>query len=173
LGSQLFFNLCAYTLVTLTEQLGASGIVNSLRLVVVPLTALVIEITEHDHITDLKTLIKAVAVLRNQGIQLALDDFGNGHSNLRLWAELRPEIVKIDKYFVKDSPSDAVKVQMLRGLMRFAETFGTTMVAEGIETAEELKVVRDLGIELGQGYFLGRPQAVAAQSLSAPAGMCQ
>jgi len=169
LGSQLFVNLSAYTLVTLTEQLGASGIVNSLRLVVVPPAALVIEITEHDHITDLKTLIKAVAVLRNHGIQLALDDFGNGHSNLRLWAELRPEIVKIDKYFVKDSPSDAVKVQMLRGLMRFAETFGTTVVAEGIETAEELKVVRDLGIELGQGYFLGRPQAVAAQSLSAPA----
>ena len=169
LGSRLFVNLSAYTLVTLTEQLGASGIVNSLRLAVVPPAALVVEITEHDHITDLKTLIKAVAVLREQGIQLALDDFGNGHSNLRLWAELRPEIVKIEKYFVKDSPSNAVNVQVLRGLMRFAETFGTTMVAEGIETAEELKVVRDLGIELGQGYFLGRPQAVAAQVLSAPA----
>jgi len=169
LGSRLFVNLSAHTLVILTEQLGASGVVNSLRSADVPPAALVIEITEHDHIADLKALVSAVAVLRAEGIQLALDDFGHGHSNLLLWAELQPEIVKIDKYFIKGSHSDAVKVQMLKGLLRFAETFGTTMVAEGIETAEELKVVRDLGIQLGQGYFLGRPEAIAAQAVSVQA----
>jgi len=82
---------------------------------------------------------------------------------------LRMTQEKIDKYFVKDSPSDAVKVQMPKGLMHFTETFGPTMIAEGIAKVQELKLVRDLGIELGQGYFLGQPQAVAAQTLSAPA----
>jgi diguanylate cyclase (GGDEF)-like protein len=67
--------------------------------------------------------------------------------------------VKIDKYFVQGVNREAFKVQTLRGLMRFAEIFGTTVIAEGIENADELKVVRDLGIEFGQGFFLGRPQS--------------
>ncbi len=100
--------------------------------------------------------------LRSQGLRFALDDFGDGRSSLRLWAELRPEFVKIDKYFIHDLPDQAVKVQTLKGLTRFAETFGTVLVAEGIETDAELQIVRDLGIELGQGYFLGRPAPVPA-----------
>lgn len=96
-------------------------------------------------------------------MRFALDDFGDGRSSLRLWSELRPEYVKIDKYFCLDVDSNAVKVQTLRGLQRFAEIFGTQLIAEGIETASVLRVIRDLGLQLGQGYFLGRPAAVPAQ----------
>lgn len=165
LGTRLFVNLSASGLVAVLDRWGTRAIIDSLRAAAVAPGALVVEITEHEQVPDLGRLLDVVGVLRAHGVQFALDDFGNGHSNLRLWAELRPELIKIDKFFVSKADSDAVKVQTLKGLMRFAETFGTTVVAEGIETADEMRVMRDLGIELGQGYLLGRPQADPAGEL--------
>lgn len=163
LGSKIFVNLSATALVALVERAGVAATIQALEQGPVAPSSAVVEITEHDQVDDLRRLVEVVDALRCQGLQFALDDFGNGHSNLRLWAELRPEFVKIDKYFVRDAPRDVVKVQTLRGLLRFAETFGSTLVAEGIETADELRVVRDLGVRLGQGFFLGLPQAEAAR----------
>ena len=169
LGSKVFVNLSATALVALVENAGVAGIVQLLEQGRVAPSSVVVEVTEHDHVDDLRRMVEVVESLRRHGLQFALDDFGNGHSNLRLWAELRPEFVKVDKYFVRDAPSDVVKVQTLRGLLRFAETFASTLVAEGIETAEELRVVRDLGFRLGQGFFLGMPQAEAARRPLSPA----
>ena len=137
---------------------------------------LVIEITEHEHVTDIQALGEVVQQVHAAGVMLALDDFGDGRSSLRLWSELQPDIVKIDKYFTADLSRQAKKLQTLRALMQIAEVFGTSLVAEGIESADDLRVVRDLGISLGQGYFLGRPMAQprehietqAAQVLSNP-----
>lgn len=167
---RLFLNLSAQTILTMVEQLSLPGVMKALATTGVAPSALVIEITEHERVTDLPRFIAAAGELRAQGLRFALDDFGDGRSSLRLWAELRPEIVKIDKYFIHDLQDHAIKVQTLKGLSRFAETFGTVLVAEGIETEAELQIVRDLGIELGQGYFLGRPQPVPAMSVLTPAG---
>jgi diguanylate cyclase (GGDEF)-like protein len=168
-GRRLFLNLSARAIVEMVNRMSLPGVMNALEAAQVAPAALVIEITEHEHITDLPRLLEAASVLRAQGLRFALDDFGDGRSSLRLWAELRPEIVKIDKYFIHGIQDEAVKVQTLKGLMRFAETFGTSLVAEGIETEAELQVVRDLGIELGQGYFLGRPEPLPALTLLPPA----
>ena len=162
---RLFMNLSAFAILEMVDRLSVPGIMRALQAASMEPSALVIEITEHEHVADIPRLIEAAAELRAQGLRFALDDFGDGRSSLRLWAELRPEIVKIDKYFVHDLPNQPIKVQTLKGLARFAETFGTTLVAEGIETQEELRIVRDLGIELGQGYFLGRPQPVPASHI--------
>lgn len=159
---RLFLNLSAHTLVEMVARLTLPGLLKALHAASVSPAALVIEVTEHEHVTDIPRLIAVASELRSQGLRFALDDFGDGRSSLRLWAELRPEFVKIDKYFIHDLPDQAVKVQTLKGLTRFAETFGTVLVAEGIETDAELQIVRDLGIELGQGYFLGRPAPVPA-----------
>ncbi|MBK6472099.1 MAG: phosphodiesterase [Betaproteobacteria bacterium] len=164
-GTRLFLNLSASTLVDMVNRMSLSGVLQALDAAEVSPAALVIEVTEHEHIADLPRLIEVASALRSQGLRFALDDFGDGRSSLRLWAELRPEIVKIDKYFIHGMQDQAVKVQTLKGLTRFAETFGTVLVAEGIETEAELQVVRDLGIELGQGYFLGRPDAVPATAV--------
>lgn len=162
---RLFLNLSAKAIVSLIERLSLTGLMKALASAEIAPAALVIEITEHEHVNDLPALIAAANSLRTQGLRFALDDFGDGRSSLRLWAELRPEIVKIDKYFIRDLQDQAFKVQTLKGLTRFAETFGTTLVAEGIETELELQIVRDLGIELGQGYFLGRPEPVPARQV--------
>ncbi len=167
---RLFLNLSAQALVAVVDRLSLSGLMKALAAAGVAPAALVIEITEHERVTDLPRLIATAALLRAQGLRFALDDFGDGRSSLRLWAELRPEIVKIDKYFIHDLQDQAIKVQTLKGLTRFAETFGTVLVAEGIETEAELQIVRDLGIELGQGYLLGLPYPVPAMSVLARAG---
>lgn len=170
LDTRLFVNLSAFAVIEMVDRLSVAGVMRALHSASISPSALVIEITEHEHVADLPRLIAVAGDLRAAGLRFALDDFGDGRSSLRLWAELRPEIVKIDKYFIHDVPTEPVKVQTLRGLSRFAETFGTTLVAEGIETEAELRVVRDLGIELGQGWFLGRPQAIPAVSVLRPAG---
>ncbi len=168
--TRLFLNLSAFAIIEMVERLTVGGVMRALHAAEIAPSALVVEITEHEHVADLPRLVAAVADLRAAGLRFALDDFGDGRSSLRLWAELRPEIVKIDKYFIHDVATEPIKVQTLRGLTRFAETFGTTLVAEGIETADELRVVRDLGIELGQGWFLGRPQAIPAVAVLRLAG---
>jgi diguanylate cyclase (GGDEF)-like protein len=166
---RLFLNLSAHAIVEMLNRMSLSGVIKALDDAEISPAALVIEVTEHEHITDLARLIEAASALHGHGVRFALDDFGDGRSSLRLWAELRPEIVKIDKYFIHGIQDEAIKVQTLKGLTRFAETFGTVLVAEGIETEAELQVVRDLGIELGQGYFLGRPQPAPAQAVLARA----
>ena len=103
------------------------------------------------------------------GAALALDDFGDGRSSLRLWAELRPEYVKIDKYFVQQVHENGHKLQTLRALQHLADTLGAQLVAEGVEHADELRVLRDMGIPLAQGYLFGRPEPTAVHELPPPA----
>jgi diguanylate cyclase (GGDEF)-like protein len=116
-----------------------------------------------------RSLLPAAGALRRQGACLALDDFGDGRSSLRLWSELKPEIVKIDKYFAHDLPRHPEKLQTLRALLQISQTLGAALVVEGIETAEELHLVRDLGVTMGQGWFLGCPAAEPVAQLPAAA----
>ncbi|WP_046115134.1 phosphodiesterase [Aquincola tertiaricarbonis] len=163
-SGKLFINLSATALVEVLQQQDAASLVEVVRSRGVPPSALVIEITEHEHVREVERLQPAVLALRRQGVAFALDDFGDGRSSLRLWSELKPEMVKIDKYFTRDVASHGDKLQTMRALIHIAETFGSSLVAEGIESDEDLRVVRDLGIGYGQGYGLGRPQARLVQA---------
>ncbi|MDP3653805.1 MAG: EAL domain-containing protein [Rhodoferax sp.] len=154
---RLFVNLSASALLELVRARSADALMKYVRELGLQPRMLVIEITEHEHVSDIKGLSEAVQEVQAAGVMLALDDFGDGRSSLRLWSELQPDIVKIDKYFTAELSRHAKKLQTLRALMQIAEIFGTSLVAEGIETADDLRVVRDLGISLGQGYFMGRP----------------
>ncbi|MFN3397539.1 MAG: EAL domain-containing protein, partial [Sulfurimicrobium sp.] len=78
---------------------------------------------------------------RSMGFEIAMDDLGAGFSSLRLWSELRPEFVKIDMHFVQDINHDPVKLQFVRSIQVIAESLGTRVIAEGIETQAELDVV--------------------------------
>lgn len=129
---------------------------------------IVIELTEHERVTDFAALDAQVRELRALGFSFALDDFGDGHSSLRLWSELAPEFVKIDKYFVRGLHADASRFQVVKALMQLSEVFGTRLVAEGIEDETDLRVVRDLGIELGQGFLLGEPERDPGRAPSEP-----
>jgi diguanylate cyclase (GGDEF)-like protein len=159
---KLFVNLSASAL---TSALGGGRLERSMAFLLdcgVPSSTLVVELTEHERVSHSAPLQSVVELLRLHGVQLALDDFGDGRSSLRLWSELKPDFVKIDKYFTRGLAEDADKLQTFRALLQIAETFGAELVAEGIETTADLRVLRDLGIRYGQGWALGRPQAAPA-----------
>lgn len=165
LCGRLFVNLSARALMAALAQRDLEALMTlSERREVVP-GGLVIELTEHEQVRDVDALAAAVARLRRHRVQLALDDFGDGRSSLRLWSQLKPEIVKIDKYFTHELPRHPEKLQTLRALQQISQTFGSLLVAEGIETADELHLVRDLGLPLGQGWLLGRPEPSPASSV--------
>ncbi len=159
LPGRLFLNISASTLVRAVAQMNIERILSVAAKGSISGSSIVIELTEHEHVRDVDALMSAVRRLRRHGIAVALDDFGDGRSSLRLWSELKPEVVKIDKYFSKDLPSHPEKVQTLRALLQISQTLGASLVAEGVETADELRLLRDLGVPFGQGWFLGRPQA--------------
>lgn len=117
----------------------------------------VIEITENQPTFDFEAMRSALLHYRGMGFKIAIDDLGEGFSSLRLWSELQPEYIKVDMHFVQGVDTDPIKLQFLRSIQSIAESCGTRVIAEGVETEAELKVVKDIGIALGQGYFIARP----------------
>jgi EAL domain-containing protein (putative c-di-GMP-specific phosphodiesterase class I) len=118
---------------------------------------IVIEITEEQAVTDLRRLRRMARYWHQQGCAIAIDDLGAGFASLRLWLELRPCFVKVDMAFIQGIERDAVKRAFLRSIQHIAHTCGSRVIAEGIETAAELDVVRTLGVACSQGYHLARP----------------
>lgn len=114
---------------------------------------LVLEITGYERVTEMDCLASVVGELRAVGVSIALDDFDDGRSSLRLWSQLKPEIVNIDKYFTKDLSLHADKGKTIQALQQIATIFHIALVAEGIETEDDLRVLRDLGISYGQGFL--------------------
>ena len=154
---RLFVNISSNALCDTFEVRGREGLLAwILDLGVMPRT-LVLELTEHERVDNMDALAEVVSQVRSLGVAIALDDFGDGRSSLRLWSQLKPEVVKIDKYFTRNISAHGDKLKTIQALQQIATIFGTALVAEGIETAEDLRVLRDLGIEYGQGYFLGHP----------------
>ncbi|WP_334134155.1 phosphodiesterase [Tepidimonas sp.] len=165
----LFINVSATALVQRALDTASQGWQGARQAQTMPLAGVVLELTEHERVHDLDALQQALALWRGAGAALALDDFGDGRSSLRLWSELRPEYVKIDKYFTQQVHENGHKLQTLRALQHLADTFGAQLVAEGVEHADELRVLRDMGIPLAQGYLFGRPEPAAVHELPPPA----
>jgi diguanylate cyclase (GGDEF)-like protein len=168
-SGRLFVNMSAAVLTQLVQSRGLGELMRLIRKLGVQPRMLVLEITEHQRVDNMDELAEVVAKVRGAGLALALDDFGDGRSSLRLWSQLKPEVVKIDKYFTLNISQHGDKLKTIQALMQIAEIFGTSLVAEGIETAEDLRVLRDLGIAYGQGYFLGHPNTAPLRYLGAGA----
>ena len=118
---------------------------------------IVIEITEGSSIKDFSLLSDVVNTYRALGFGIALDDLGEGFSSLRLWSEIAPDYVKIDKHFISNIHNDPMKLEFVRAIQKIASESGGLTIAEGIETRDELAVIKDLKINYGQGYLFGRP----------------
>ena len=118
---------------------------------------LVIELTEREEVQDLQQLRRNAAACRRAGMRLAADDVGAGNAGLRLLSEIHFDIVKIDLSLVQGGILHDPSHGVLRALQELAARWSATIVAEGVETGEQLAVVRELGITAGQGYLLGRP----------------
>ncbi len=117
----------------------------------------VLELTEREAVEDLDHLIRAVESCRAAGMRIAADDVGAGNAGLRLLSQLRFDIVKIDLSLVQGGAIRTTSLEVVRTLKDLADRWGALVIAEGVETPEQLEFVRGLGIRAGQGYLLGRP----------------
>jgi EAL domain-containing protein (putative c-di-GMP-specific phosphodiesterase class I) len=120
-------------------------------------SSLVIELTEREGVEDIERLRRNLESCRQMGFRIAADDVGAGNAGLRLLSQITFDLVKIDLSLVQSGALRESSMAVMRGLREVADRSSATIVAEGIETAHQLDVVRDLGFAAGQGYLLGRP----------------
>jgi EAL domain-containing protein (putative c-di-GMP-specific phosphodiesterase class I) len=118
---------------------------------------LVLEVTEHDQVSDYQALRSGLEPLRRAGIALAVDDTGAGYASLHHILHLSPDILKLDRGLTVGIDADPVRRALGAALVRFAVDIGAETVAEGIETDRNLDTVRSLGMDRGQGFVIGRP----------------
>ncbi len=122
-----------------------------------PLARLTLEVTEHTSVQDYSQLADALEPLRSKGLQLAVDDAGAGYASFRHILKLKPDVIKLDSSLIRNVDSDTGCRALAAALIRFAEETGCKVVAEGVETQEELTMLRRLEVSKAQGYLLGRP----------------
>ena len=143
------------------RQLQHAGLVDdvaaALRASGFPAPLLTLELTESVLVQGGKSAIEVLHALRKLGVRLALDDFGTGYSSLSYLSTLPVDIVKIDKSFIVGADDGADGVSVLRGIVQLGHALGLVLIAEGIESARQAEVLRDLGCPFGQGFHFWRP----------------
>jgi EAL domain-containing protein (putative c-di-GMP-specific phosphodiesterase class I) len=121
-----------------------------------------VEITESAAIHDIATAKEVLADLREAGIQVHLDDFGEGYASLRYLREFGFDSVKLDRSFLRGVPASARACSLVRGFVELAHGMGLEVTMEGVETGEQLSFLRELGADYLQGFYIGRPTPVGS-----------
>jgi len=117
----------------------------------------VLEVTEHVGVDNYDQLQAARRQLRAVGVRLAVDDAGAGYASFRHIVRLRPDVIKLDRGIISGIDTEPAQQALAGALVAYAHEVGAVVVAEGIETADELATVSRLGVDAVQGYLLGRP----------------
>ncbi len=133
-----------------------------------PIDRIILETTEEEKIEDPTFLHKVLDGYRRYGLRIAIDDFGEGYSSLNLVAQIRPEYLKIDRQLVTGIDTDLVRSRIVEAMVHLCRGLSIKVIAEGVETLGEARILRDMGITLFQGYFFARP---AFESLPPVANM--
>lgn len=155
LRDHLFINMDAEGLSYL--DLGERSLADRATELGIPPSRIVLEITERQGIEDFPRLAQYIEGLREQGFKIAIDDAGEGYSSLRAIAQLRPEFVKIARSLVRSIESNGAHRTLVNTFAQFAAQIGTSIIAEGVETRDELATVIECGVSYAQGYLLSRP----------------
>ncbi len=125
-----------------------------------PAERVVLEMTEHARVDDYPALKAALAVFRERGLRLAIDDAGAGFASLRHIVLLHPDFIKLDMTLTRDVHADETRRALVVALVAFGSQIGARVVAEGVETPEQLAALLEAGVQFGQGFYLARPQAL-------------
>ena len=123
---------------------------------------LCLEVTETALVEDTAVVVPALQALRDIGVRLAIDDFGTGHASLTYLAQFPVDTVKVDRSFVRGVAEDGGSAAIVGGVVAMAGAFGLDVVAEGVETQEQLHALRRLGVDRAQGFLLSRPLTAEA-----------
>ena len=132
------------------EQMEAAGLAPS---------RVVFEVTEHAAVRDFASLRRVLEEIRAVGFRLAMDDVGSGYAGLQTIAEIRPDFLKIDMSLVRDLHLDPIKRELISTILRFSESTGIAIVAEGVESEAELVSLADTGVRCAQGFLFAEPDS--------------
>lgn len=116
-----------------------------------------LELTETAIVEDGAQIAQALNAVRALGVKVAMDDFGTGYSSLVHLRDFPVDRIKVDRSFVVTASTDSHSYAVLRGITQIAQDLGTTILAEGVETEEQLALIRAIGCDAVQGYLIGRP----------------
>lgn len=122
-----------------------------------PLNRLIFETIEGEHLDNNRHLTNILREYRECGFMTAIDDFGAGYSGLALLADFQPDLIKLDMHLIRDIHRDRVRQAIVRGVVTMCTELGVTVIAEGIECAEERDFLADCGIFLMQGFWFAKP----------------
>ncbi|MCW8982655.1 MAG: EAL domain-containing protein, partial [Gammaproteobacteria bacterium] len=125
----------------------------------------VIELTEQYPLENYDVVREALHHYKEMGFEIAIDDLGAGYAGLRMWSELRPDYVKIDRHFMQDIHEDKVKQEFVRSIRNIARELDCLVIGEGVETAKEYQIISKMGLEFCQGYYFARPTVLPDTSV--------
>lgn len=154
----LFLNVSPGPL--LSGEFRPAGLLEQVRRHGIQPERIVLELTEEHAINDFHGMRQALGAFRSDGFLIAIDDAGAGQSSLQSVVEVRPHFVKLDRWLTTAVASDAARQSMVEAMTSVAHRIGARVVAEGIETLDELRTLIELGVDSGQGYLLGSPAAL-------------
>lgn len=139
---------CLRSTISLSEQLGVDP------------KSLVFEVVETEKVDDLDHLKKILAYYKEKGFDYALDDVGEGYSTIEMLADLKPKYMKLDMQYVQGVAMDPAKQKVAEKFLKKALEIGSIPLAEGVETREDFKWLKQRGYQLFQGYYFGKPAAM-------------
>lgn len=145
---------------TLTSEINFDEWVQILTSYSVDFSYIVIEITETADILDMEKVINRLYILKKIGVRVALDDFGTGYSSLNYLKKFPIDIIKLDRSFVNSITEDGVDTLLIKNILKLADDLKYKVIAEGIETNEQMQKLIDYNCESGQGFLLSRPLLV-------------
>lgn len=134
-----------------------------------PLERIIFEVTEQEQVLDLDHLCGILHAYRARGFLTAIDDFGAGFAGLNLLADFQPDLLKLDMALVRGIDCDNVRQVLVEGTLGMCRRLGITVIAEGVETRAEYDTLREMGIDLFQGYLFARPQFQGLPEITYPA----
>ncbi|TGL54495.1 EAL domain-containing protein [Leptospira kemamanensis] len=133
-----------------------------------PLNRLVFELTEGEEVQDHNHIINIFKAYQKYGFLTAIDDFGAGYSGLNLLAKFQPDLIKLDMELIRNIHHNTVARKLTKAIADVCREIGILVIAEGVETVEELKVLVDIGIHLYQGYLFSKPAFESAGEVHFP-----
>jgi EAL domain-containing protein (putative c-di-GMP-specific phosphodiesterase class I) len=156
LQGMLFLNISPLVLLDKNHPRGET--IKSVEKAAINCQQIVIELSEKHPYPNSEALSLALAQYRKYGFNVAIDDLGAGYSSLKLWSELRPDIVKVDRYFVEGCDRDSFKRKFLIAIFDIAISANAKVIVEGIETENEYNLLTELGMDYAQGFYLAKPK---------------
>ncbi len=163
---RLFINISAESLLNLEANVETGRVLEAMIKHRIPARRLVFELTEHSKFEQLDELLEVVKKFKKGGVEIALDDLKGSESSLILWRKLAPGIVKMDNRYASGVAGNEDKSKAVRSMVEMARRLDSALIAKGVENAEDLRVLRDLGVGFAQGRFLGSPDAMPVEVLN-------